>query len=76
MEYKFENMTLLDSVKTLCAYKGTSLRRILKKLSEQHNFSNCYPSFYNKLKNNTLKVRELNDIASVLGCEIVIKDLA
>ena len=69
-------MTLLDSIKTLCAYKGTSLRRILKKLSEQHDFSDCYPGFYNKLKNNTLKFREMRDIVSVLGCEIVIKDLA
>lgn len=75
MDYKFENIELLDFVKTLCAYKGSSLRKLLLKLYESEKYSNCYPGFYNKLKNNTLKFREINDIAKVLGYEIIFRDI-
>ncbi len=75
MDYKFENITLLDFVKTLSAYKGLSLRKLLQRLSENQDGSSYYPSFYNKLKNNTLKFKEINDIANVLGYEIVFRDI-
>ncbi len=75
MDYKFENITLLDFVKTLSAYKGLSLRKLLQRLSENQDGSSYYPSFYNKLKNNTLKFKEINDIAKVLGYEIVFRDI-
>lgn len=75
MEYKFEGISLLDTVKTLCAYRGTSLRKLLKRMSEKHSFSDCYPSFYNKLKNNTLKYSEMQKIAKELEYEVIFKDL-
>ncbi len=75
MDYKFENISLLDFIKTICAYKGLSLRKLLVRLCEKSGFSPSYPGFYNKLKNNTLKFKEINDIANVLGYEIVFKDV-
>lgn len=75
MEYKFDNITLLDKIKTLCAYRGISLRKLLNRLSEQNTFTNCYSSFYNKLKNSTLKYAEMEQIAKALGYEIIFKDI-
>ncbi len=75
MDYKFENITLLDFIKTLCAYKGMSLRKLLARLDDTQDGKSYYPSFYNKLKNNTLKFKEINDIAKVLGYEIVFRDI-
>ncbi len=75
MDYKFENITLLDFIKTLSAYRGTTLRKLLHKLNSEKNYSNSYAGFYNKLKNETLKFKEMNDIAQSLGYEIILKDV-
>ncbi len=75
MDYKFENVKLIDFIKTISAYKGFSLRKLLARLNENSDYSPCYPSFYNKLKNNTLKFKEISDIANILGYEIIFRDI-
>ena len=74
MEHKFENINIMNFVKVLATYKGLSLRKLLSKLSLNRGYSNCYPSFYTKLKNETLRLNELKDIADELGYEIIFKD--
>lgn len=75
MDYKYENISLLDFIKTLSAYKGTTIRKLLAKLNAEKNYSKCYAGFYNKLKNDTLKFKEMNDIADTLGYEIVLREI-
>lgn len=75
MDYKFEDITLLDFVKRLSVCKGTTIRRLLSRLNSEKGYSNSYAGFYNKLKNNTLKFKELNDIAQTLGYEIILREL-
>ena len=75
MDYKYENIQLLDFVKTLTIYRGLTLRKLLKKLHEEKGYSNSYAGFYNKLKNQTLKFNELNDITTALGYEIIFRDI-
>ena len=75
MDYKFEDITLLDFVKTLSAYKGTTLRKLLKKLVSEKDYSKSYSGFYNKFKYDTLKFKEMNDIAQSLGYEIILRDV-
>lgn len=74
MDYKFENIHLIDFIKTLTIYRGLTLRKLLKKLHEEKGYSNSYSGFYNKLKNQTLKFSEICDIAESLDYEIVLKD--
>lgn len=73
MDYKIEKIPLLDFVKMLTAYKGLNLKKLLQLLHSNKNFSNAYAGFYNKLKNNTLKFSEMNDIAEELGYEIIFR---
>ena len=75
MDYKYKNISLLDFVKTLSIFKGTTLRKLLAKLSTQKKYSSCYSGFYNKLKNNTLKFKEMDDIAQILGYEIILREI-
>ena len=74
MDYKYEDVPLMDFVKALTIYRGLTLRKLLKKLHEEKNYSNSYAGFYNKLKNCTIKFSEINDIAKTLGYEIVFRD--
>lgn len=75
MDYKFNDVSILNFVKILTTYRGTSLRKLIAKLSSEKNYSNCYPSFYTKLKNGTIKFSEIKDIADTLGYEIIFKDI-
>ncbi len=74
MDYKFENISTMQFIKTLVAYRGMSLRKLLEVLSKNGAVNGCYPGFYNKLKNDTIKFSEIVDIAKFLGYEIVFKD--
>ena len=75
MDYKYEDIPLLDFIKTLTIYRGLTLRKLLKKLHEEKGYSNSYAGFYNKLKNQTLKFSEINDITDTLGYEIIFRDI-
>lgn len=75
MDYKYEDIPLLDFIKTLTIYRGLTLRKLLKKLHEEKGYSNSYAGFYNKLKNQTLKFNELKDITNTLGYDIIFRDL-
>lgn len=74
MDYKFEDIKIIDFIKTLAIYKGTSLRKLIAKLAASKNTSNCYSNFYAKLKNETIKFSEIADIADTLGYEIIFRD--
>lgn len=75
MDYKFDNISIMNFIKILTTYRGLSLRKLIAKLSSEKNYSDCYPSFYTKLKNGTIKFSEIKDIADTLGYEIVFKDI-
>ncbi|MBO6087132.1 hypothetical protein J6P92_02150 [bacterium] len=75
MDYKFDNISIMNFIKILSTYRGLSLRKLIAKLSSEKNYSDCYPSFYTKLKNGTIKFSEIKDIADTLGYEIVFKDI-
>ena len=74
MEYKFENISIIDFIKTICIFKGSNLRKVLQKLVENKHYSNAYANFYNKLKNNTIRFSEVVDIAETLGYEIIFRN--
>ena len=74
MDYKFEDIPLIDFVKMMTVYRGLTLRKLLLKLHTTKGYSSAYAGFYNKLKNRTLKFDEMKDIADTLGYEIIFKD--
>ena len=74
MEYKFEDIDIIDFIKTITVYKGTSFRKLVSKLAENKNTSDCYSNFYAKLKKGTIKFSEVADVAETLGYEIVFRD--
>ncbi len=74
MDYKFEEIKIIDFIKTLAIYKGTSLRKLIAKLAINKNTSDCYSNFYAKLKKETIKFSEVADIAETLGYEIIFRD--
>ncbi|MBR1424188.1 hypothetical protein IJ579_01340 [bacterium] len=74
MDYRFEDIKIIDFIKTLAVYKGVSLRKLVAKIAEIKNSSDCYSNFYSKLKKETIKFSEISDIAEILGYEIIFRD--
>ena len=74
MDYKFENIKIIDFIKTLTVCKGTSLRKLVAKLATQKGASDCYSNFYAKLKKETIKFSEVVDVAEILGYEIIFRE--
>lgn len=74
MDYKFEKTKIIDFIKLLTVYKGTSLRKLVAKLAEKQGVSDCYSNFYAKLKKETIRFSEVVDIANTLGYDIIFKD--
>ena len=75
MEHKFSGISVINFIKVLSAYRGISLRKLLARLSANKGYGTCYPSFYTKLKNSTIRFSEVNDIADELGYEIIFRDV-
>lgn len=74
MDYKFENIKIIDFVKLLTVYKGSSLRKLIAQLSKEKGSSDCYSNFYTKLKKETIRFSEIAEIADILGYEIIFKN--
>ncbi len=74
MDYKFEDIKIIDFIKTLAVFKGMSLRKLVAKLAAGKGVSDCYSNFYAKLKKETIKFSEVADIADMLGYEIIFRD--
>lgn len=74
MEYKFKDKKIIDFIKIITIYKGSSLRKLITKIAEQNGKSSCYSSFYSKLKKETIKFSEVAEIAEILGYDIIFKE--
>jgi len=74
MDYKFKDVKIIDFIKILTVYRGLSLRKLVAKLAQKDGVSDCYSSFYAKLKKETIKFSEVADIADTLGYEIVFRN--
>lgn len=74
MEYKFDNIKIIDFIKTLTIYKGLSLRKLVSRIAQSKNTSDCYSNFYAKLKKETIKFSEVADVAETLGYEIIFRE--
>ncbi len=74
MEYKFDNIKIIDFIKTLTIYKGLSLRKLVSRIAQNKNTSDCYSNFYAKLKKETIKFSEVADVAETLGYEIIFRE--
>ena len=70
MEYKFDNIKIIDFIKTLTIYKGLSLRKLVSRIAQSKNTSDCY----SKLKKETIKFSEVADVAETLGYEIIFRE--
>ena len=74
MTYKFDNIKIIDFVKLIAVTRGISLRKLIGKIAEKNHSSDCYSSFYAKLKKETIKFSEIKSIADILGYEIIFTD--
>jgi hypothetical protein len=63
-------MTLLDFIKIKCIEEGTNLTALTKQYNDTYDMNVGQQSMYRRIKEETIKHTEVQQIASLLGYEI------
>jgi transposase len=66
-----QTMDIRREIKSYIVREGLSMREVLERLSVTHKWSGSLSNFSGKLQRGTLRYSEAEDIAEVLGYEIV-----
>lgn len=64
-------MDIRREIKSYIVREGLSMRELLERLAVTHKWSGSLSNFSGKLQRGTLRYSEAEDIADVLGYEIV-----
>lgn len=64
-------MSVRNEVKSYLMREGVMMQEVLKKLSKQYGWSNSISNLSCKLRRETLRYKEMVELADVLGYEII-----
>lgn len=66
-------MSIKQEVKVMLARRGLTMKKLIELLNEKYDRKDSIQNLSNKLNNNTIKYREVEEIAGILNFEIVFK---
>lgn len=66
-------MNVRNEVKSHLMREGMTMQEVLKRLEKQHGWSKSISNLSGKLQHETLRYKEVLELADVLGYEIVWK---
>lgn len=72
-EYELETENLRSQIKYLAALNGLTLNELKMHLNEKYQKSDSVRNLSKKLKENTLRIPELGEIADILGYKIILR---
>ncbi len=64
-------MNTRNEIKSYIAREGITMSRLVEKLAEQYGWSANVPNLSDKLRRNSLRYREVVELADVLGYDLV-----
>lgn len=74
-EYKLEIDNIGSQIKFLAAIKGYTMVRLKENINNLYSKTDSVKNLNNKIRNKTLRVSEIAEIANVLGYEIVLREI-
>ncbi len=66
-------MDVRAEIKSYIVREGLTIREVLEKLREKKGWSSSLSNFSDKLRRETIRYREVKELAELLGYEIVWK---
>jgi len=75
-EYKLEIENIGSQLKFLASVNGCTMVQLKEKVNNVYGKTDSVRNLSNKVKNRTLRVSELAEIASVLGYEIILREFS
>lgn len=66
-------MDVRAEIKSYIVREGLTIRKVLEKLREKKGWSSSLSNFSDKLRRETIRYREVKELAELLGYEIVWK---
>jgi len=75
-EYKLEIENIGSQIKFLASVHGCTMVQLKEKVNNTYGKTDSVRNLSNKIKNKTLRVSELVEIANILGYEIILKEFS
>ena len=69
-------MNIKEEIKVIIARRGTTLKKVCEILSQKTSKHYSYNNISNKLRNETIKFNEVQQIFEILNYELYYKDLS
>lgn len=66
--------TIRERIKMMLLWRDVSLSALVRKLNKIHNKNHSQPNLSAKLIKNTIRFNEVEEIANLLGYEIILKE--
>lgn len=73
-EYKLDSANINSQIKFLASLKGYNISKLKEKINFVFFKKDKVSNFSNKMKLGRLRVTELNEIAEILGYEIILRE--
>ena len=67
------NANIRNEIKARIVQEGITMGEVVRRLSAKYDWSSSIPNFSEKLKRGSLKYREAQELADVLGYDIIWK---
>lgn len=64
-------MSIRNEIKAVIVREGTTMSDVLERLKEKHGWSSSLPNLTAKLRRESIRYKEVIELADVLGYEIV-----
>ena len=64
-------MSIKGEIKSYIVREGLTIREVLKKLCREKGWSSSLSSFSDKLRRETIRYKEVKELAEILGYEVV-----
>lgn len=72
-EYKLDTENISSQIKYLAAKEGLNMTGLKYMVNAVFDKQDSVRNLYNKIKNKTLRVSELSEIAEILNYEIILR---
>jgi hypothetical protein len=72
-EYELETENIRSQIKYLASLNGLTLNELKMRINEKYQKSDSVRNLSKKLKENTLRIPELGEVANILGYKIILR---
>jgi hypothetical protein len=72
-EYELETENIRSQIKYLASLNGLTLTELKKRINQKYEKTDSFRNLSKKLRENTIRLPELGEVADILGYKIILR---